>query len=120
LGRHQASIEFRDVCFSYDPVRPTLTNIHLRVRFGETLAVVGKNGSGKTTLLGLLPRFYDPDHGSVLIDGLDIRTVNLRSVRRQVGVVTQETRLFDDTIFNNIAYGKRRATADEVEAAARA
>jgi ATP-binding cassette subfamily B protein/subfamily B ATP-binding cassette protein MsbA len=120
LGRHRGGIEFRDVCFSYDPRKPTLTNIHLRVRFGETLAVVGKNGSGKTTLLGLLPRFYDPDHGSVLVDGLDIRTVNLRSLRRQVGVVTQDTKLFDDTILNNIAYGRRRATADEVEAAARA
>ena len=68
------SIEFRDVCFSYEPGRPILTNINLTVRRGETIALVGKNGCGKTTLLGLLPRFYDPDHGSVLIDGLDVRT----------------------------------------------
>ena len=69
------------------------------------------NGCGKTTLLGLLPRFYDPDHGTVLIDGHDLRTVNLRSLRQQIGIVTQETILFDDTIYNNIAYGTRRADA---------
>lgn len=120
LGRHKDAIEFRDVCFSYEPGRAILSNISLRVPFGQTVAVVGKNGSGKTTLLGFLPRFYDPDHGSVLVDGLDVRAVNLRSLRRQVGVVTQDTKLFDDTIYANIAYGKRHATRDEVEAAAKA
>lgn len=119
LQRHAAEIDFKGVCFSYDPGRPVLTNIDLRVRFGETIAVVGKNGSGKTTLLGLLPRFYDPDHGSILIDGHDIRHAQLRSVRQQVGVVTQETVLFDDTIFNNLTYGCRSATREQVEAAAR-
>jgi ATP-binding cassette subfamily B protein/subfamily B ATP-binding cassette protein MsbA len=83
------------------------------------VALVGKNGCGKTTLLGLLLRFYDPDHGSVLIDGVDIRRVNLRSLRQQIGLVTQETILFDDTIYNNIAYGNRHAKREEVEAAAR-
>src|SRR5207244_10093102 len=68
LTRHQSSIEFRDVCFSYEPGRPILTNVHLKVRFGETVAMVGKNGCGKTTLVGLIPRFYDPDHGSILVD----------------------------------------------------
>ena len=118
LDRHHAAIEFRDVCFSYDPGRPILTNLHLHIRFGETVAVVGANGSGKTTLVGLIPRFYDPDHGSILIDGLPIRKVNLRSLRQQIGLVTQETVLFDDTIGNNIAYGNRKAKREEVEAAA--
>ncbi len=112
-------LEFRDVCFSYEPDRAILSNIHLTIDAGETVVVVGPNGSGKTTLLGLIPRFYDPNHGSVLIDGHDLRTVNLRSLRQQIGIVTQDTILFDDTIFNNIAYGSRKATAAEVEAAAR-
>jgi ATP-binding cassette subfamily B protein/subfamily B ATP-binding cassette protein MsbA len=116
---HQESIEFRNVCFSYDPHRAILTHINASVSFGETIAVVGKNGCGKTTLLGLLPRFYDPDHGSVLIDGQDIRNINLRFLRRQIGVVTQDPILFDDSIYNNIAYGNRRASAEDVEAAAR-
>ncbi len=113
-------IEFRDVCFSYEPEKAILTNINLGVRQGETLAVVGANGCGKTTLVGLVPRFYDPYHGSVLIDGHDIRTLHLRSLRQQIGVVTQEPILFDDTVYNNIAYGTRGATAEQVEAAARA
>jgi ATP-binding cassette subfamily B protein/subfamily B ATP-binding cassette protein MsbA len=80
---------------------------------------VGHNGSGKSTLLGLLPRFYDPDHGTVFIDGHDLRTLHLRSLRQQIGVVTQDAVLFDDTVFNNIAYGARGATAEQVEAAAK-
>jgi ATP-binding cassette subfamily B protein/subfamily B ATP-binding cassette protein MsbA len=119
LARHHEVIEFRDICFSYEPGRPILTNVHLRFRFGETVALVGKNGCGKTTLVGLIPRFYDPDHGSIQIDGADIRGVNLRSLRRQIGLVTQETILFDDTIYNNIAYGNRRASQEAVERAAR-
>jgi ATP-binding cassette, subfamily B, bacterial MsbA len=119
LSRHADEIEFRDVCFAYDPGRPTLAQINLRVRFGETIALVGKNGCGKTTLVGLLPRFYDPDYGSVLIDGNDLRHAQLRSLRRQVGLVTQDTILFDDTIYANIAYADRRANAEAVEAAAR-
>jgi ATP-binding cassette subfamily B protein/subfamily B ATP-binding cassette protein MsbA len=119
LASHGASIEFREVCFSYDPGRPILTNVHLRVRHGESIALVGKNGSGKTTLVGLIPRFYDPDHGSVLIDDRNIRGVNLRSLRQQIGIVTQDTMLFDDTVYNNIAYGNRRARPEDVEDAAR-
>jgi ATP-binding cassette subfamily B protein/subfamily B ATP-binding cassette protein MsbA len=119
MPRHQEEIAFRDVCFSYDPGRPILTNINLSIRHGETIALVGRNGCGKTTLINLLPRFADPDHGSILIDGLDIRKPNLRSLRRQISIVTQDTILFDDTIFNNIAYGNRRARQEEVEAAAR-
>ena len=112
-------IEFRDVCFSYHPGEPTLTNIHLSVRYGETVAVVGHNGSGKTTLLSLLPRFYDPDHGTVFVDGHDLRTVHLRSLRQQIGLVTQDAVLFDDTVYNNIAYGSRGANPEQVEAAAK-
>jgi ATP-binding cassette subfamily B protein/subfamily B ATP-binding cassette protein MsbA len=119
LPRHSADIEFRDVCFSYDPGRPILTNIQLKVAHGETIAVVGRNGCGKTTLVGLLARFFDPDHGSVLVDGHELRSVNLRSLRRQIGLVTQETTLFDDTIYANIAYGNRGAPPQCVEEAAR-
>jgi ATP-binding cassette subfamily B protein/subfamily B ATP-binding cassette protein MsbA len=119
LVRHREGIEFRDVCFSYEPGRPILTNINLGVRHGETVALVGKNGCGKTTLVSLLPRFADPDHGSILIDGIDIRQAHLRSLRRQISVVTQDTILFDDTVFNNITYGNRRARVEDVEAAAR-
>ena len=118
LPPHDATVEFKDICFSYEPGRPILTNLHLRIRHGETIALVGKNGCGKTTLVGLIPRFFDPDHGSVLIDGQDIRSVNLRSLRQQIGIVTQETILFDDTIYNNIAYGNRRARCEDVEKAA--
>jgi ATP-binding cassette subfamily B protein/subfamily B ATP-binding cassette protein MsbA len=118
LRRHHEAIEFRDVCFSYEPGRPILTNVHLQVRHGESIALVGKNGCGKTTLVGLIPRFYDPDHGFILVDGHDIRTVNLRSLRQQIGLVTQDTTLFDDTVYNNIAYGNRRAKREDVEEAA--
>ena len=107
LQPHHQDIEFRDVCFSYNPGHSILTGVHLHVKHGETIAIVGKNGSGKTTLLNLLPRFHDPDHGSIFIDGLDVRTVNLRSLRQQVGIVTQDAILFDDTIYNNIAYGNK-------------
>ena len=111
-------IHFKDVCFSYDPGHPVLNGIDLTVRRGETIAIVGKNGCGKSTLLALLPRFFDPDHGSILIDGVDLRQANLRSMRRQVALVTQDTLLFDDTLLNNIGYGKRHATREEIERAA--
>lgn len=119
LPRHVSSIEFRNICFSYDRGHPILTGVNLTVEHGETIAIVGKNGCGKSTLLNLLPRFHDPDHGSVLIDGQDVRDVGLRSLRRQIAVVTQETFLFADTIANNIAFGKPRATRDEIEAVAK-
>jgi ATP-binding cassette subfamily B protein/subfamily B ATP-binding cassette protein MsbA len=114
-------IEFRHVCFSYDPTaeQPTLDNVSFTVRAGETVAVVGGNGCGKTTLLALLPRFFDPDSGAVLIDGVNLRTAHLRSVRKLIGVVTQDTQLFDDTVAANIAYGKPGATREEVIEAAK-
>lgn len=119
LPRHQQRISFRDVCFSYRRDTPILSHVNFDVNFGETIALVGKNGCGKSTLIGLLMRFYDPDHGSILVDGVDLRGVNLRSLRQQLGLVTQETILFDDTIFSNIAYGHRHATPKQVEEAAR-
>jgi ATP-binding cassette subfamily B protein/subfamily B ATP-binding cassette protein MsbA len=119
LGRHNVAVEFRDVCFSYEPGQPVLTNVTFNCRHGETVALVGKNGCGKTTLVGLIPRFFDPDHGSVLLDGHDLRGVNLRSLRQQISLCTQDAILFDDSIHNNIAYGIRRARREDVEAAAR-
>jgi ATP-binding cassette subfamily B protein/subfamily B ATP-binding cassette protein MsbA len=89
------------------------------VKAGEAIAFVGKNGCGKTTLVGMFPRFHDPQHGAVLFDGDDIRSLNLRSLRSRIAFVTQETILFDDTIYNNIAYGNRRATVEDVEEAAK-
>lgn len=121
LAELDGSIEFRNVCFSFnrEQEKATLNNVSLTVRAGETVAIVGGNGSGKTTLLGLLMRFYDPDHGAVLIDGVNLRVAHLRSLRKLIGLVTQDTQLFDGTVFDNIAFGKRGATRAEVEEAAK-
>jgi len=118
-ARIRPFLEFRDVCFSYEPDRPLLTDLNFTVKQGETIAVVGHNGCGKTTLMGLLPRFFDPDHGSILLLGHDLRTLHVRSLRQQIGIVTQDTVLFEDTIGNNIAYGTRGATPEQIEQAAR-
>lgn len=121
LPRLQDAIEFRDVRFSYeDAENTTLHGVSFAVRAGQTLAIVGRSGAGKTTLVNLLPRFYDADAGQILIDGRDIREVTLASLRGQIGIVTQETVLFDDTIAANIAYGRPAASQGEIEAAARA
>ena len=115
------SIEFRDVSFGYDgaPSR-VLREVSFTVRAGQMVAIVGRSGAGKTTLVNLLPRFYDVTGGSILIDQHDIRDVTLVSLRRQIGIVTQETVLFDDTVAHNIAYGSLHATRQEIESAARA
>jgi subfamily B ATP-binding cassette protein MsbA len=115
------SIEFRDVGFGYEgePGR-ILRAVSFQVKPGEMVAIVGRSGAGKTTLVNLLPRFYDVTSGSILIDGIDVRHVTLASLRRQIGIVTQETVLFDDTIACNIAYGSSAATPQDIEAAARA
>jgi ATP-binding cassette, subfamily B, bacterial MsbA len=114
-------IEFRNVCFSYDGADiATLNLVSFTVRSGQTLAIVGRSGAGKTTLVNLVPRFYDPEAGAILIDGIDTRQVTLSSLRSQIGIVTQETVLFDDTVTSNIAYGRPDATRGEIEAAAKA
>ena len=107
LPRHQRSIEFRNVTFTYpNALRPALQDVSLDVRQGECVALVGANGSGKTTLMSLLPRFFKPDRGAVLVDGVDIADVALQSLRRQIAVVTQETVLFNASVAANIAYGE--------------
>jgi subfamily B ATP-binding cassette protein MsbA len=114
------SIEFRDVRFSYDGSRATLDGVSFAVHPGQMLAIVGRSGAGKTTLVNLIPRFYDVTGGAILVDGRDVREVTLASLRAQIGIVTQETVLFDDTIAANIAYGRPNAAREEIEAAARA
>ena len=122
LERPRQTVEFRDVGFSYDdaPDRFTLRHVSFTANAGQVVAIVGLSGAGKTTLANLIPRFYDPIEGVILIDGKDIRRVNLASLRQNVALVTQETVLFDDTIANNIAYGAPNATREAIEAAARA
>jgi ATP-binding cassette subfamily B protein/subfamily B ATP-binding cassette protein MsbA len=119
LGRHTRDIVFDRVRFQYAQGATVLEDINLRIPFGETLAIVGPNGCGKSTLANLIPRFYDPTSGSVRLDGHDVRDVSLRDLRRQIGLVTQETLLFDDTVYNNIRYGAPLASRAEVIAAAR-
>ena len=114
------AIEFRDVQFSYAGADgATLDGVSLTVPAGQMVAIVGRSGAGKTTLVNLLPRFYDVTGGSILLDGVDVRDVTLASLRAQIGIVTQETVLFDDTIAANIAFGRPAATRAEIEAAAR-
>jgi subfamily B ATP-binding cassette protein MsbA len=122
LAPLRESIEFRHVSFGYDDgtVRPILRDVSFGVRAGQVVAIVGLSGAGKTTLVNLLPRFYDVTAGAILIDGVDVRDVTLASLRAQIGIVTQETVLFDDTIANNIAYGSPGAPPGAIEAAARA
>jgi subfamily B ATP-binding cassette protein MsbA len=109
---------FENVSFAYGDV-PVLQEVNLEVRRGEIIALVGSSGAGKSTLVNLLPRFFDPDSGKVTIDGVDICDVTLQGLRAQIGIVTQETVLFDDTVRNNIAYGRSDATLETVRAAAR-
>ena len=113
------SVVYQDVTFLYEgQTIPALSDVDLVIQAGQMVAVVGSSGSGKTTLANLLPRFYTPTAGSVLIDGVDIQSYTLASLRAQIGIVSQEVVLFDDTVFNNIAFGRQNATEAEVVQAA--
>jgi len=105
------------VSFAYEK-EPVLKNISFKIEKGRTIALVGPSGGGKSTLADLVPRFYDPTEGAVLLDGVDLREYNLESLRRLIGVVTQESILFNDTIFNNIAFGMRDVKEEDVVRAA--
>ena len=121
LPRLSRAIEFRDVGFAYgDGQDDTLRGVTFTVGAGQMLAIVGRSGAGKTTLVNLLPRFYDVTAGAILIDGRDVRDATLTSLRSHIGLVTQETVLFDDTVAANIAYGVPHAGKEQIEAAARA
>jgi ATP-binding cassette, subfamily B, bacterial MsbA len=120
LGPVRGRVEYRGVGFAYLPGEPVLQGIDLQAAPGEVVALVGSSGAGKSTLVDLLPRFYDPQQGAVLIDGHDVRDVALGSLRRNLGIVTQEVILFHDTVRNNIAYGLADVPLARVEAAARA
>jgi ATP-binding cassette, subfamily B, bacterial MsbA len=123
LPRFMKSICFDDVSFSYrengEDSREILSHINLEVKAGEVVAVVGSSGAGKSTLVHLIPRFFDVTGGKLLVDGHDVRDVTLSSLRSQIGIVTQETVLFNDSVRNNIAYGQPHVPAKSVEAAAR-
>ena len=122
LAPFQRSLAFEDVVFAYDDGhgRPILRGVSFTAHAGQMIAIVGRSGAGKTTLVNLIPRFYDVTGGAIRVDGVDIRDVTLASVRAQIGIVTQETVLFDDTIAHNIAYGRPDAPREAIEAAARA
>jgi ATP-binding cassette subfamily B protein/subfamily B ATP-binding cassette protein MsbA len=113
-------VRFENVTFGYEQGRPVLENVTLTIAPGQTVALVGATGAGKTTLASLIPRFFDPWHGQVKIDAMDVRDVRLADLRAQVGLVLQEPFLFPMTIAENIAYGNGSASRDDIEAAARA
>ncbi|MGB7946536.1 MAG: lipid A export permease/ATP-binding protein MsbA [Candidatus Binatia bacterium] len=119
VPRFAKAIEFHDVSFAYGAT-PVLNRINLTIRAGEMVALVGMSGAGKSTLADLIPRFYDVSSGKISIDGVDIREVNVASLRAQIGIVTQHTFLFDDTVRNNIAYGDPERAMEDVVAAAKA
>ena len=116
----RGAISFENVVFGYDPHTPVLKRVSLDIQPGEMLGIVGQSGSGKTTLVNLLMRFYDPNEGSIRIDGVDLRSIRTQSVRQQVGLVLQDAQLFSGTVQENIAYGRPDASFDEILEAARA
>lgn len=115
----EREIRFHDVSFCYQDEREVLSHINLTIPVGRSIALVGQSGSGKSTLVDLIPRYHDIQQGSITIDGVDIRSLSIRSLRSLIGNVNQEAILFNDTIFNNIAFGVEGATQEQVEAAAR-
>ena len=119
-ARFDERIEYRSVSFAYDPAEPVLRDVELEVRRGQIAAIVGPSGAGKTTLVDLLPRFYEPTRGEILMDGVPITRYTRRSLRQLMGIVSQETVLLNDTVLANIAYGRSDFTLEQVRAAARA
>ena len=119
LRRHCRDLEFEQVDFAYQAERPVLQDVNLRIAFGETVAIVGPSGCGKSTLANLIPRFADPDAGEIRLDGIPLDQLRLRRLRRQIGMVSQEPLLFNDTVANNIRYGSPHATLDQVVQAAK-
>ncbi|MFC0220231.1 ABC transporter ATP-binding protein [Pseudochelatococcus lubricantis] len=119
VARLKGDIEYRDVRFGYQPERPIFENLNLSIRAGETIAFVGPSGAGKTTICSLLPRFYEIAAGAIIIDGIDIRDMTLKSLRSNIGIVQQDVFLFAGTVRENIAYGRLEATEEEIVDAAR-
>lgn len=119
IPKVSGDVEFRNVSFIYEGDREVLSSVNFSVDAGQTVALVGPSGAGKTTLLNLIPRFYDPTAGSILVDGIDLRQLKVRSLRDQISIVPQEVHLFGSSIRDNIRYGRLDATDDEIEAAAR-
>jgi ATP-binding cassette subfamily B protein len=120
LRRARGEVAFEDVSFRYEPERPLIDDLDLHVDAGRTIAIVGPTGAGKTTLVNLLMRFYDVDSGRITVDGVDTRDLARDELRRQFGMVLQDTWLFHGTIRENIAYGREDVTEDEIVAAAQA
>ena len=121
VRRHRKNLVFDRVTFGYTPDRPVLHDINLEIQFGETIGIVGESGCGKSTLANLLPRFADPDRGTIRLDGVPLPEMRIRDLRSQIGLVTQEPLLFDDTVLNNIRYGSPQASREQaVEAAKQA
>ncbi|WP_026884004.1 ABC transporter ATP-binding protein [Clostridium akagii] len=120
MPKIKGTVEFKNVVFSYEAGEPILNNINFKINTGETIALVGPTGAGKTTIVNLISRFYDCDSGKILIDGKDIKNVELESLRSQMGIMLQDTFLFSNSIKDNIRYGKLDATDEEVIAAAKA
>lgn len=119
LAPVQGKVEYRQISFAYQPGEPVLKEISLLAMPGEAIALVGASGAGKTTFVNLLPRFYDPTHGQIFVDGVDIRDVTLESLRRQIGIVPQETIMFSGTVAQNIAFGQDSYDLDAVAEAAK-
>lgn len=120
IGKIQGNVEFKNVTFSYDDENEVLKNVSFKVSKGEKIALVGATGAGKSTIVSLLSRFYDPTKGKILVDGKDIKNVDLESLRSQMGIMLQDTFLFSDSIMENIRYGRLDATDEEVINAAKA
>jgi ATP-binding cassette subfamily B protein len=120
LSSARGEVTFENVSFSYQGNQSTLRNINFTAKPGQVIALIGPTGSGKSTLTNLIPRFYDPTAGRILVDGHDIRQLTLHSLRRQIGIVLQDSFLFSTTIAENIAYGRPTASQEEIEAAAKA